>query len=45
MGKSCLKCGSIGTGVVITLITDVLIEGACDIVAKGLKTIVDIFKE
>lgn len=39
--KFCVKGGSIGAGVVITLIADALIEGACNLTAKGLKKVID----
>lgn len=39
--KFCVKGGSIGTGIVITLIADALIEGACDLIAKGSKKVID----
>lgn len=39
--KICGKVGTVGTGVVITLLADVVIEGACDLVAKGLEKTYD----
>ena len=45
MGKSCLKCGNILTAIAINFIADELIEGACDLVAEGLKTTVDIIED
>ena len=43
--KICLKGGSIGAGIIITLIADELIEGSCDLAAKGLKKAIDYFED
>ena len=37
--------GTIGTGFVITLIADELIEGTCNLVCFGMKKIIDIFED
>ena len=39
--KFCVKGGSIGTGIVITLIADALIEETCNLTAEGLKKVID----
>ena len=43
--KGVLKGGSIGSGIIITLIADMLIEGTCDLAAKGLKKTIDYFED
>ena len=43
--KNLVKGGSIGTGIVITLILDELIEGTCNLLGRGLEKTIDKFED
>ena len=43
--KNLVKGGSIGTGIVITLIYDELIEGTCNLLGRGLEKTIDKFED